>query len=50
LDSENKTVRVTLSFLQEGSARPVDIITHILKSDAIESRQIRVIKTKTFLD
>ncbi len=49
LDRENKVVLVTLSFLQEGSARPVDIITHILKSDVEESRQIRVVKTKTIL-
>lgn len=49
LDSENKKVKVALTFLQEGSARPSDIITHILKFDTAESRRIRVVKTKTIL-
>jgi len=38
-----------VSHIQQGSARPIDIITHILKSDADESRQIRVVKIKTIL-
>lgn len=49
LDSKDKKVKVTLSFLQEGAARPTDIITHILKSDPTESSKIRIIKTKTIL-
>lgn len=49
LDSENKKVKIALIFLQEGSARPSDIITHILKFDITEARQIRIIKTKTIL-
>lgn len=49
MNSNDKKVNVTLSFLQEGAARPTDIITHILKSDTDESRKIKVIKIKTLL-
>ena len=49
LDSDKKIIKFIVSFVQEGSARPADIITHVLKSDIDESRQIRVVKTKTFL-
>ena len=49
LDSTGKIIKFAVSHIQEGSARPTDIITHVLKSDADESRQIRVIKTKTIL-
>lgn len=50
LDSDDKKIKMVLTFLQEGSARPSDIITHVLKSDDAESRKIRVVKTKTILD
>ena len=49
LDSVGKKIKFTVSYIQEGSARPTDIITHILKSNADESRQIRVVKIKTIL-
>ena len=49
LDDAGKKVIFTVSHLQEGSARPTDIISHVLKSDTDESRQIRVVKTKTIL-
>lgn len=49
LDSDNKKIKFIVAYVQEGSARPTDVITHILKSDADEARQIRVIKTKTIL-
>lgn len=37
----------TVPHLQEGSARPTDVVSHILKSDADESGRIRVVKVKT---
>ncbi|MGP8152951.1 MAG: TIGR03960 family B12-binding radical SAM protein [Smithella sp.] len=49
LDSDGKTIKFTVSHIQEGSARPADIISHILKSKADESRQIKIVKTKTLL-
>ncbi len=49
LDNAGKKVIFTVSHLQEGSARPTDIIAHVLKSDDDESRKIRVVKTKTIL-
>lgn len=49
LDEADKKVDYIVLHIQEGSARPVDIITHILKSDTDEARQIKVVKTKTFL-
>jgi len=49
IDRDNQIIKFIVSHVQEGSARPVDIITHILKSDAEEVRQIKVAKTKTFL-
>ncbi|MGD0279605.1 MAG: TIGR03936 family radical SAM-associated protein, partial [Smithella sp.] len=49
LDSAGKTIKLTVSHIQEGSARPADIISHILKSNAEESQQIKVVKTKTLL-
>ncbi len=49
IDRDNKIITFIVSHVQEGSARPVDIITHILKSDPNESRQIKVVKTKTVL-
>jgi radical SAM family uncharacterized protein/radical SAM-linked protein len=49
LDNQTGKVRFAIPHLQEGSARPADVITHILKSDPAESCTIRVIKTKTIL-
>lgn len=49
LDRDKKIINFIVSFVQEGSARPSDIIAHILKSDPDESRQIKVVKTKTIL-
>jgi radical SAM-linked protein len=49
LDNAGKKVKFTVNYTPTGSARPADIIAHILKSDADESRQIRVVKTKTIL-
>jgi radical SAM family uncharacterized protein/radical SAM-linked protein len=49
LDDAGKKVIFTVSHIQQGSARPTDIIAHVLKSDPAESRQIRVVKTKTLL-
>ena len=49
LDRDKKIINFIVSFAQEGSARPSDIIAHVLKSDPDESRQIRVVKTQTLL-
>ncbi len=49
LDAANKKVKFTVNYTPTGSARPADIIAHVLKSDANESRKIRVVKTKTIL-
>jgi len=49
LDDAGKKVIFTVSHIQGGSARPTDIIAHVMKSDTCESRQIRVVKTKTIL-
>ena len=49
LDSTGKKIKVTVSHIQQGSARPTDIISHVLKSDADEASRIRVVKTKTIL-
>jgi radical SAM-linked protein len=49
LDAAGKKVTFTVNYMPTGSARPADIITHVLKSNAEESRQIRVVKTKTLL-
>lgn len=49
LDKNNKIIKLTVSHVQEGSARPTDIITHVLKSDAAEANKIRVVKTKTLI-
>jgi len=49
LDYAGKKVIFTVSHIQEGSARPTDVISHILKSGNEESRQIKVVKTKTVL-
>jgi radical SAM family uncharacterized protein/radical SAM-linked protein len=49
LDAAGKIVKFTVNYVPTGSARPADIIAHVLKSNADESRQIRVVKTKTCL-
>jgi len=49
LNHQTGTISFAVPHLQEGSARPIDIITHILKSDTDESRQIRVVRTKSIL-
>ncbi|HUN54090.1 MAG TPA: TIGR03960 family B12-binding radical SAM protein [Smithella sp.] len=49
LDGAGKTIKFTVSHIQEGSARPADIISHILKSGSDESQQIKIVKTKTIL-
>ncbi len=49
LDASDRKVQFTVNYMPTGSARPADIIAHVLKSDACESRQIRVVKTKTIL-
>ena len=49
LDDANKKVKFTVNYTPTGSARPADIIAHVLKSDDDEARQIRVVKTKTIL-
>jgi hypothetical protein len=49
LDAAGKKVKFTVNYTPTGSARSADIIAHILKSSINESRQIRVVKTKTIL-
>jgi radical SAM family uncharacterized protein/radical SAM-linked protein len=49
LDDAGKKVIFTVSHIQEGSARPTDVISYVLKSNIDESRQIKVVKTKTLL-
>ena len=49
LDTQTGKVSFAVPHLQNGSARPADVITHILKSETNEAQRIRVIKTKTFL-
>jgi len=50
LDTAGKKIFFAVPHIQEGSARPTDVITHILKSDADESQKIKVIRTKSVLD
>jgi len=49
LDAAGKKVTFAVNYMPTGSARPADIITHVLGFNADESRQIRVVKTKTLL-
>ena len=44
-----KKVTVTLLHAQNGSARPLDIIEHVLGVAAGETQNVRIIKTKTLL-
>jgi radical SAM family uncharacterized protein/radical SAM-linked protein len=49
LDFAQKKVSLTIRHAQQGSARPQDIIEHILGFNEVENRQIRVVKTMTLL-
>jgi radical SAM family uncharacterized protein/radical SAM-linked protein len=49
LDTSGKKVEFTVRQTQEGSARPTDIITHVLGFNTEEGLQIRVVKTRTLL-
>jgi radical SAM family uncharacterized protein/radical SAM-linked protein len=49
LDDAGKKVIFTVSHIQEGSARPTDVISYVLKSNIDESRQIKITKTETIL-
>ncbi|MDD5524155.1 MAG: TIGR03960 family B12-binding radical SAM protein [Smithella sp.] len=50
LDTAGKKIFFAVPHIQEGSARPTDIIAHVLKSDADESQKIKVVRTKSVLD
>ncbi|NTW06934.1 MAG: DUF2344 domain-containing protein, partial [Syntrophaceae bacterium] len=50
LDSTEKKVSLTIRHAQRGSARPQDIIEHVLGFNEEENRQIRVVKVITLLD
>jgi radical SAM-linked protein len=50
LDTAGKKIFFAVPHIQEGSARPTDIIAHVLKSDADESQKIKVVRTKSILD
>ncbi|KUG23985.1 fe-s oxidoreductase [hydrocarbon metagenome] len=49
LDIAGKKIFFAVPHIQEGSARPADIIAHVLKSDTDESQKIRVVRTKSLL-
>ncbi|PKN36533.1 MAG: B12-binding domain-containing radical SAM protein [Deltaproteobacteria bacterium HGW-Deltaproteobacteria-2] len=49
LDIAGKKIIFAVPHIQEGSARPADIIAHVLKSDADESQKIKVVRTKSLL-
>jgi radical SAM family uncharacterized protein/radical SAM-linked protein len=49
IQSMEKKIELTVRHFQQGSARPMDIIVNILGFNAEESKQIRVVKTKTLL-
>ena len=44
-----KKIKLTVQHFQQGSARPTDIIVNILDYNDEESKQVRVVKTKTLL-
>jgi radical SAM family uncharacterized protein/radical SAM-linked protein len=50
LDSADNKITMTLIYAQNGSARPTDIITHVLGFNPDHTGLIRVIKTKTVLN
>jgi radical SAM family uncharacterized protein/radical SAM-linked protein len=49
LDTTGKKIIFAVPHIQEGSARPTDIIAHVLKSDTDESQKIKVVRTKSLL-
>ena len=49
LNADKKTVEFTVRHTQEGSARPVDIIVHVLEFGKEEALHLYVTKTKTIL-
>lgn len=49
LDCAEKKVSLTIRHAQQGSARPQDIIGHVLEFSEEENKQIRVVKTMTLL-
>ncbi|MGV8058227.1 MAG: TIGR03960 family B12-binding radical SAM protein [Smithellaceae bacterium] len=49
LDFAEKKISLTIRHSQQGSARPLDIIRHVLGFDEEELKQIRVVKTMTLL-
>lgn len=50
MNSAKKKVSLVIRHAQQGSARPQDIMEHILGFNEEESRQIRVVKVKTLLN
>ncbi|MEN6374983.1 MAG: TIGR03960 family B12-binding radical SAM protein [Smithella sp.] len=50
VDSTEKKVLLTIWHAQRGSARPQDVIEHVLGFNEEESRQIRIVKVTTLLD
>lgn len=50
LDATRKIIFTTLRHAQNGAARPLDIIEHILGFPAEETRRMHVIKTRTILN
>lgn len=49
LDLAGKKVSLTIRHSQQGSARPLDIIGHVLGFNEEENKQIRIVKTMTLL-
>jgi radical SAM family uncharacterized protein/radical SAM-linked protein len=49
LDFTEKKMELTIRHSQQGSARPADIITQVLRLSEEDSRQIRILKTRTLL-
>ncbi|MFO7568761.1 MAG: TIGR03960 family B12-binding radical SAM protein [Smithellaceae bacterium] len=49
LNADQKVVTTTLRHVQTGSARPIDIISHVLGFDAQQAGLIKIVKTKTLL-
>ena len=49
LDLAKKKVVLTIRHSQQGSARPTDIITHVLGLSEEDNKQIHILKTRTLL-
>jgi radical SAM family uncharacterized protein/radical SAM-linked protein len=49
LDSTKREVKLLIRHSQQGAARPIDILVHVLGLSAEESINIRVVKTMTIL-